>query len=221
MNDATRRLVVLAAIGAALVVLVGAGLWVLGLDAASLDDTRLVVEFQACICLAGLLWLLAVVVVRRGPLPRGTIWIVLAAAVAMRALTLAAPPLLSSDVYRYVWDGRVQLAGINPYRYVPVAQELAFLRDEAVYPHINRAEYALTSYPPMAQASFTLAAAVMPGVFGMKLMMAGFDALAIGALYWLLRIAGRDPAELLIYAWLPLPVWEFAGSAHVDAVAAG
>ena len=62
---------------------------------------------------------------------------------------------------------------------------------------------------------------MMPGVFGMKLMMAAFDALAIGALIALLRIVGRDPAELLIYAWLPLPVWEFAGNAHVDGAAAG
>ncbi len=115
----------------------------------------------------------------------------------------------------------MQLAGINPYRYVPAADELAFLRDKPVYPHINRAEYAPTIYPPAAQMIFALAAAVMPGVFGMKLMMAGFDVLAIGALYWLLRSAGRDPAELLIYAWLPLPVWEFAGNAHIDAVAAG
>jgi hypothetical protein len=98
---------------------------------------------------------------------------------------------------------------------------LAFLRDEAVYPHINRAEYAHTVYPPAAQALFALAAAVLPGVFGMKLLMAGFDIAAIGALIALLRIAGRDPAELLIYAWLPLPVWEFAGNAHIDAAASG
>ena len=55
----------------------------------------------------------------------------------------------------------------------------------------------------------------------MKLMIAAFDALAIGALIALLRVAGRDPAELLIYAWLPLPVWEFAGNAHIDGAAAG
>ena len=60
-----------------------------------------------------------------------------------------------------------------------------------------------------------------PGVLGMKLMMLAFDVLAMGALALLLRVAGRDPAELLIYAWLPLPVWEFAGNAHVDAAAAG
>jgi hypothetical protein len=34
-------------------------------------------------------------------------------------------------------------------------------------------------------------------------------------------MVGRDRSELLIYAWLPLPVWEFAGNAHVDAAAAG
>ena len=83
-------------------------------------------------------------------------------------------------MYRYVWDGRVQLAGINPYRYLPCRRELAFLRDEAVYPHINRADYAHTVYPPAAQVIFALAAAVTPGVFGMKLMIAAFDALAIG-----------------------------------------
>jgi len=221
MTDPGRRVALLAAIGVALVMLIFAGLAVLRWDPTSLNDDRRVMEFQVCICVAGLLWLLAVAVVRRGRLPPRTIWLVIVAAVAMRALTLAAPPLLSSDVYRYVWDGRVQLAGINPYQYLPVADQLAPLRDKAVYPHINRAAYAHTVYPPAAQAIFALAAAVMPGVFGIKLMMAAFDALAIGALYWLLRIAGRDPAELLIYAWLPLPVWEFAGSAHIDAAAAG
>ena len=73
-----------------------------------------------------------------------------------------APPLLSSDIYRYVWDGRVQRAGINPYRYLPDAPQLAFLRDPAVFPNINRAEYAPTIYPPTAEALFALAAASPP-----------------------------------------------------------
>ena len=59
-------------------------------------------------------------------------------------------------------------------------RELEFLRDDAVYPQINRADYAPTVYPPAAQMIFALAAVVTPGVFGMKLMMAAFDALAIG-----------------------------------------
>ena len=143
---------------------------------------RSLAAFVASLCVAGALWLLAVAIVRRGRLPPRTIWLVLGVAVAMRLLTLTAPPVLSSDLYRYVWDGRVQLAGINPYRYLPVADELAFLRDDAVYPHINRADYAHTVYPPAAQVIFALAAVVTPGVFGMKVMIAAFDALAIVAL---------------------------------------
>jgi len=172
-------------------------------------------------CLAGLLWLGAVALVRRNRLAPRALWIVLAAAVAMRALTFAAPPLLSSDIYRYVWDGRVQWAGINPYRYLPDAPELAFLRDATVYPLINRADYARTIYPPAAEALFGLAAVVTPGLYGMKAMMTAFDALAIVALLRLLRLAGRNPGELLIYAWLPLPVWEFVGNGHIDAAASG
>ena len=177
--------------------------------------------FVATQILAGLLWLTSVAKVRGARFPRRMLWIVLAAAAAMRAMTLAAPPLLSTDIYRYVWDGRVQHAGINPYRYLPDAPELAFLRDTAVFPHINRANYAPTIYPPAAELLFALSAVIAPGVYGMKAMMTAFDVLAIIALMRLLRLAGRDPAEVLIYAWLPLPVWEFVGNGHIDAAASG
>lgn len=214
MTWTRRRVPWLLSIGAALVLSVAAGVVLLRIEAP-------VVPFMVTICAAGLLWLRAVALVRQGDLPRWMVWFVIGVALGMRAMTLVTPPLLSTDVYRYVWDGRVQMAGFNPYRYLPAAPELAFLRDEAVYPKINRADYAPTIYPPAAEGIFTLAAAVLPGVFGMKLMMLAFDVVALGALAWLLRAAGREPAELLIYAWLPLPVWEFAGSAHVDAAAAG
>jgi alpha-1,6-mannosyltransferase len=221
MTDPARRLTMLAAIGVLLVLLVAGGLVLLDWQPIGLADETRLAAFVASLCIAGALWLLAVAIVRRGRLPPRAIWLVLGVAAAMRLLTLTAPPVLSSDLYRYVWDGRVQLAGINPYRYLPADDALAFLRDEAVYQHMNRADSAHTVYPPAAQAIFALAAALTPGVFGMKLMIAAFDVLAIGALIALLRVAGRDPAELLIYAWLPLTVWEFAGNAHIDGAAAG
>jgi hypothetical protein len=221
MTGAGRRVAILAAIGVLLVVLVAAGLALLDWRPVGLADATHLAAFEVSLCVAGALWLVAVFIVRRHRLPRGTLWLVLGVAIAMRVLTLLAPPILSSDVYRYVWDGRAQVAGVNPYRYVPAADELAFLREDAVYPHINRADYAHTVYPPAAQAIFAAAAVVTPGVFGLKLVMAGSDALAIGVLMMLLRIVGRDPAELVIYAWLPLPVWEFAGNAHIDAAVAG
>lgn len=217
----TQRVWRLTVIGIALVVLTAAGLAVHVVPWLPLDHDARVVVFMFGICGASLLWLLAVATVRAGRLPPRTIWLVLAVAAAMRLITLAGPPLLSTDMFRYVWDGRVQLAGINPYRYIPDAPELASLRDDTVYPNINRGDYARTPYAPAAQSIFALAAAVTPGIYGMKLMMTAFDVLAIAALFWLLRVAGRDPAELLIYAWLPLTVWEFAGNAHIDAAAGG
>src|SRR5262245_42611126 len=85
---------------------------------------------------------------------RGALIVILVAAVARRLALVCVEPYLSTDIYRYVWDGRVQAAGINPYRYVPSAPELAHLRDAVIYPNINRAGYAVTIYPPMAQAIF-------------------------------------------------------------------
>lgn len=211
----------LAAIAVALVFLTALGLFILSWNDFPFDSDTRARLFVATECLAGLLWLTAIAKVRRTALPHHTLWIVLTAAAAMRVITFAAPPLLSSDIYRYVWDGRVQWAGINPYRYLPDAPQLAFLRDNAVFPHINRAGYAPTIYPPAAEALFALTAVIAPGLYGMKAVMTAFDALAIVALLRLLRMVGRDRAEVLIYAWLPLPIWEFAGNGHIDAAASG
>src|SRR5204862_1171502 len=85
---------------------------------------------------------------------RSALLVILTGAVAMRLAMLWVEPYLSSDIYRYIWDGRVQAAGINPYRYVPKAPELARLRDAEIWPNINRPDYAVTIYPPAAQAIF-------------------------------------------------------------------
>ena len=63
---------------------------------------------------------------------RSALVIILAGAVAMRLALLFVEPYLSSDIYRYIWDGRVQAAGINPYRYLPADEALRGLRDEAI-----------------------------------------------------------------------------------------
>ena len=56
------------------------------------------------------------------------IWIVVAA-IGLRAVALTRTLPLSTDIWRYLWDGRVANAGINPYRYPPNAPELRRLRD--------------------------------------------------------------------------------------------
>jgi len=113
----------------------------------------------------------------------------------------------------------VQAAGINPYRYVPADERLAALRDDAIYPNINRADYAPTVYPPVAEMIFLAVTRLSETFTAMRLVMIGFEVVTVLALLALLRHDGRPPERVLIYAWHPLPIWEFAGAGHVDAAA--
>ena len=181
--------------------------------------------------LGGMAWLalitvwagLALAAARIGPRvrPCTALVIVLLGAAAMRLPLLLGPPYLSSDIFRYVWDGRVQAAGINPYKHVPAADALAFLRDKAIYPHINRAKYAPTIYPAGAQMIFLAITRLGESVLVMKLGLLAFEALAIGCLIGILRALDKPVANIAAYAWHPLPVWEIAGNGHVDAAMLG
>jgi alpha-1,6-mannosyltransferase len=158
-------------------------------------------------------------VVSRPPPQQGRALVaILVLALLMRAILLPGTPV-STDIFRYVWDGRVQAAGINPYLHIPAAEALQQLRDQAIYPEINRAGYAPTIYPPMAQIVFFLVTRISESVVFMKVAMVGFEALAVWAILQLLAARGLPSTHVLLYAWHPLPLWEFARSGHVDAVA--
>ena len=163
-------------------------------------------------------YLLAVRTVLLGPMPRAAFWIVLAVAVGLRLVLLPSPPFLSSDIYRYVWDGQVQVAGVNPYLHLPADPSLKALRDPAVFPFINRAEYAPTIYPPAAQLVFALVGHITSSVMGMKIAMLGFETVSVLCLVRLLSLAGLPRERILIYLWNPLVLWSYACDGHVDAV---
>jgi len=167
------------------------------------------------------IYLIAAWIVTRARSSSSTLLIAIVFAVLFRASILFAPPYLSDDIYRYIWDGRVQAAGINPYRYIPAAPELAHLRDDAIYPKINRRDYSHTIYPPVAQVVFLLTTRISESVVWMKLTMLIFEMVAIWAIAGLLNLLGRPRQLLLLYAWHPLVIWEFAGSGHCDAIAIG
>lgn len=176
--------------------------------------------FVAVVLVQAALYLLAARLLSRTPATAATLALIVAAAAGLRLTLLFEPPLHSTDIYRYVWDGRVQAAGFNPYRYVPADEALAALRDGAIYPNINRADYAVTIYPPAAQAAFWLFSRLAETIWGMKLGWLVLEAVAMLVLVRLLVRSGHPPSHLLLYAWHPLPVWEIAGDGHVDAGAA-
>lgn len=170
--------------------------------------------------ISGIPFLLAVwLVFRRSAFPRNTFWIIFIAAGLFRVLLLPLdPPRLSTDIYRYIWDGRVQGSGVNPYLFRPVDPQLARLRDNAIYPRINRKEYAHTIYPPVAQMFFLIATRVTQSVVGFKTIFIVIDLVTIGLIAATLRAVGQPAERVIAYAWHPLPIFEFAGSGHVDAL---
>ncbi len=143
---------------------------------------------------------------------------ILLVGVAMRLLLLPGTPV-SNDLFRYIWDGRVQAAGINPYLHVPSDAALSPLRDSAIYPYINRADYAPTIYPPTSQIVFYLVTRISEAPVAMKAAMLAFEGLAVWTILQLLAARGLPRSRVLLYAWHPLPLWEFARSGHLDIVA--
>ena len=69
-------------------------------------------------------------------------------AALLRVIALPLPPTLSDDIYRYVWDGKVIGAGLNPYLLAPQAADLEPLRDE-LWDRLPHREVE-TVYPPVA-----------------------------------------------------------------------
>lgn len=144
--------------------------------------------------------------------------LVLAVALAARAVLAFDAPTLSDDAYRFAWDGRVQLAGINPFRYAPADDELRGLRDFEVFVNVNR-PYVNTIYPPTDQVVFAASGLVGgEGVRPIKLAFLAAEAGLVALLLVLLARTGRPPERVVLYAWHPLAIVETASSAHPDAL---
>jgi alpha-1,6-mannosyltransferase len=209
MNVDRWRTWALTAIGAMLLMLTGVGLW-----RQSVLDTD---GFTVTALVQGAFYLAAVALTWRGGLSRRALVAVLTVAAVMRLAALLAPPYLSDDINRYVWDGRVEAAGINPYRYIPADPHLAALRDDAIFPKINRSDYAPTIYPPVAEYIFFLGTRVRASLTAMKATLLAVELGGVLLLLSLLRDSRLPRERILIYVWHPLTLWEFAGSGHVDA----
>ncbi len=179
---------------------------------------------------------------------RWAVALIVVGGIAVQLAALSAAPQGSDDSYRYIWDGRVQAAGIDPYQYAPAAPQLAPLRDPFLWPahgpHCVPAGMRLdhstqlaapgctrmnrpivhTIYPPVAEAYFLAAHALSPAGSGSTPIQAGAAVLAVLVtlllLYGLPKV-GRDPRLAVLWAWCPTVALEAGNNAHVDVLAAG
>lgn len=161
--------------------------------------------------------LLCIVVVKsslreRGVLLLTAIWFLL------KILFLTYDPIGSGDYYRYLWDGKVQLNGINPFLYAPNDAALNPLHSEVFpakvsYPHIR------TIYFPVAQVLFAASFGIAgEHAWGLKLFLLLSEILILVNLYFLLRKFNLPIKYILLYAMLPLVHFQFFIDAHIDLV---
>lgn len=139
-------------------------------------------------------------------------------AVAFRAPSAASRVSADSDMVRYLWDGRVQLLGYNPYLVVPAdpAMAAAHTAETRRMPSLRTP----TPYPPGAQLFFRLVVWIHDSTRAMKLALVACDVMTMIVLWRWLACTGRSEWLALAYAWNPLVVLEVAHSGHIDALGA-
>jgi alpha-1,6-mannosyltransferase len=216
MPTAPRARLDLAVLGTLGLGTVGVAAW-----STSWEISRFHTNAFAAAMVAGLvLWAAATAwVVWRRPRNRWVLGVIVLASLGARLVLVPSAPDVSGDINRYVWDGRVQAEGINPYRYPPDDQRLAYLRDDTVWPNINHISDP-TIYPPVAQATFgALHQVGLRSISAVKLAFVLVDTLSVLLIAILLARTKRPPAWCLIYGWHPLTLVEVGRSGHVDAVA--
>jgi alpha-1,6-mannosyltransferase len=169
---------------------------------------------QAILC--GVLVACATRIAGQCPERQGLV-VIIGLAVLLRVIPLVVPPLTSGDILRYVWDGRIQAAGWNPFNHVPAAPELQTLRDAVIFPYVDKADYAVAIYPPAAQIFFLLVTRVHESVIAMKIALVACEGITVAAVIALLRLLSKPVTRVVAYAWHPLAIWEIANNGHIDA----
>ncbi|MFK7931916.1 MAG: glycosyltransferase 87 family protein [Saprospiraceae bacterium] len=145
-------------------------------------------------------------------------------AILLRFLLVFSFPNLSDDVYRFIWDGRLLVNGINPFDHLPAYYiengiSIAGI-DESLFQLLNSPEY-FTIYPPVAQLNFLIANWLFPNsIYGatvmMKLQLFLFE---IGAIYLMIQLLKHfqlPSKNVLLYALNPLIILEVTGNLHFE-----
>ena len=146
--------------------------------------------------------------------PRKVLWVIIIFSLMFRLTLLPVTP--SDDIYRYLWEGKLQLNGISPYSHPPESFSLEHLRD-GFFSDINH-KHLPTIYPPLTLMVFAVADYVSHTIISMKSIFLIFDVLSIFILLRFLRVMGKDSHNVLTYAWSPLILISFAARGHCDSL---
>lgn len=144
---------------------------------------------------------------------------ILLIAIAARVILIFSTPILESDYWRYLWDGRVLANGVNPYRYTPMDSALDHLNIS--YRHLIDWGDIGTIYPPLSIVIFAFSHLIAPdSLIALKLVLGTFDFGTGILLYFWFQLKGLPGNWSALYFLNPLILKEVANSAHVDSIPA-
>ncbi len=213
------------ALGVLLLASLACTLWLMSrspLDAVTIDvnNPTLVASIFAPYSLSFLPYVLACALVLMTRAARGKwrwleLGLILGGAVILRGLLVPLPPNLSRDSWRYVWDARVFLHGYSPYVYTPGNSALQPLWN-VIFAN-SRYRNVPTIYPPGAQYIYILSYLLAPdNLYVLKGIFVLCDLASCAVLTLLLARKGLDPARVILYAWCPISIIEYALQGHMD-----
>lgn len=175
--------------------------------------------FMASLTLAGIVYLLAIREFFATPrFSRRVVVIGLVLAAAWNIAFLRVPAGPDDDIHRYVWDGRLQRLGYNPYLVIPSDPAVKGLHT-AETRNLNNPDLP-SPYPPGAQLFFRAVTAIHESTFALKVAFVTCEFAIVFVLLDVLRCTGKGAHLVLAFAWNPLLAVEVAGSGHIDIVGA-
>ncbi len=175
--------------------------------------------FMASLTLAGIVYLLAIREFFAMPrFSRRIVVIGLVLAAVWHVEFLRLPSGADDDLHRYVWDGRLQRLGYNPYLVVPSDPAVRGLHTPETL-NVNNPDLP-SPYPAGAQLFFRAVTAIQESTFALKVAFVVCDLAIVLVLLDVLRSSRQGAHLVLAFAWNPLLAIEVAGSGHIDIVGA-
>jgi hypothetical protein len=174
---------------------------------------------MASLTVAGIVYLLAIREFFATPIfPRRVVILGLVLAAVWHIEFLRVPSGADDDIHRYVWDGRLQRLGYNPYIVVPSDPAAKGLHTPETR-NLNNPDLP-SPYPAGAQLFFRAVTAIHESTFALKVAFVVCDLVIVFVLLDVLRCNRQGAHLVLAYAWNPLLAIEVAGSGHIEIVGA-
>ncbi len=180
-------------------------------------NNNLVLNYSTLWIISSLLYLLANILIKKISIENYHIFFLIVLSVLTQLSFLNYEPIGSDDIYRYMWDGKVQANNINPYSYKPIDKELNELHSNILPSKMNFKEMK-TIYFPLSQWLFYVGFKISGENFwGYKFLIFISIIISIVLLYKILVHLNMEKKRLLFFILSPLIYFQFSIDGHLDA----